>query len=146
MTTEPTQRHEAAPAPQAWVRAALLAGVAYFVIGRVFALPTSHVHEWRLAAWAVSGGVYSAHIAYEHFKLRDSVRLTALRVALGVAIGAFGLAVAGMVHSRSTTSAVRPAWLLALVLWPAFTALPAFLGALVACAVLARLPRSANTD
>jgi hypothetical protein len=45
---------------QAWVRAALLVGVAYFLIGRLFALPSSHVRVWRLAAWVVSGGVYAA--------------------------------------------------------------------------------------
>ena len=131
---------------QAWVRAALLAGVAYFLIGRGFALPSSHVRAWRLAAWVVSGGVYAAHIAYEHFRLGDSPRLAALHVAMGVALGAFGLAVVGMLRSLSTTPAIRPAWLLALVLWPAFTAVPAFLGALLAGTVLRRLPRSAGTQ
>jgi hypothetical protein len=134
------------PGRNAWVRAALLAGVAYFSIGRGFALPSSHVREWRLAAWLVSGVVYAAHIAYEHFRLRDSPRLTALRVAMGVAIGGFTLAVAAMMHSLSNASAIRPAWLLALVLWPAFTALPAFVGALVAGIVLARLTRRADTQ
>ena len=37
-----------------WARVALLAGVAYFVIGRGFALPVDNVHAWRLAAWLVS--------------------------------------------------------------------------------------------
>ena len=128
---------------QAWVRAALLVGVVYFLIGRVFALPADHVQAWRLAAWVVSGGVYAAHIGYERFRLRNSPRLAAAHVALAVAIGAVGLAVAGMIHSLSTTSAIRPAWLLALVIWPAVTAVPAFLVALVAGAVLARLRRSA---
>jgi len=128
---------------QAWVRAALVLGVVYFLIGRVFTLPADHVRVWRLAAWMVSGGVYAAHIGYEHFRLRNSPRLTALHVAVAVAIGAFALAVAGMIHSLSTASTIRPAWLLALVLWPAFTAVPAFIGALVAGAVLSRLPRSA---
>ena len=146
MTPETTQRQAAAPDRQAWIGAALLAGVAYFVIGKVFALPADHARAWRLAAWVVSGGVYAAHIAYEHFRRRDSLRLTASRVALGVALGAFGLAVAGMMHSYSATSAVRPAWLLALVLWPAFTAVPAFVGALIAGAVLARLARSTDTE
>jgi hypothetical protein len=129
---------------QAWVRAALLVGVVYLLIGRLFALPTDHVRVWRLAAWVVSGAAYAAHIGYEHFRLRNSPRVTALHVALAVAIGAIGLAVAGMMHSLSTTSVIRPAWLLALVIWPAVTAVPAFLVALVAGAVLARLPRSAD--
>jgi hypothetical protein len=129
---------------QAWVRAALLVGVVYVLIGRLFALPTDHVRVWRLAAWVVSGAAYAAHIGYEHFRLRNSPRVTALHVALAVAIGAIGLVVAGMMYSLSTTSVIRPAWLLALVIWPAVTAVPAFLVALVAGAVLARLPRSAD--
>ncbi len=130
----------------AWVRAALLLGLVYFVIGRAFTLPANQVHLWRLAAWIVSGGAYAAHIWYEHFRLRNSPRVAALHVAVGVAIGALALAVAGMIHSLSTTSAIRPTWLLALVIWPAVTAVPAFLGALVATIVLLRLPRSADAE
>jgi hypothetical protein len=130
----------------AWVGAALFVGVVYFLIGRLFTLPATHVHGWRLAAWMVSGAAYAAHIGSEHFRLRNSPRATAVHVALAVAIGAFGLAVAGMIHSLSTASAIRPAWLLAMIIWPAVTALPAFLGALVATAMLARLPRSADAE
>jgi lysylphosphatidylglycerol synthetase-like protein (DUF2156 family) len=129
---------------QAWVRAALLFGVVYFVIGRAFAVPVNNVHVWRLAAWIISGIAYATHIWYEHSRLRNSPRSAALHVAVGVAIGAFGLAVAGMIHSLSTTSSIRPVWFLALVAWPAITAVPAFLGALVAAAILRRLPQSAD--
>jgi hypothetical protein len=101
---------------------------------------------WRLAAWLVSGAAYAAHIWYEHFRLRNGPRSTALHAAVAVAIGAIALALAGMIRSVSTTSTLRPAWLLALVLWPAITALPAFLVALVVAALLARLPRSADTN
>lgn len=66
-------------------------------------------------------------------------------VALAVAIGAFGLAVAGMVRSLPTGSGVRPLWLLALVLWPAVTAVPAFLVAWIAGAALTRFPRRPET-
>ena len=116
---------------QAWFLAALLVGVAYGLIGSLFALPASHVHAWRLAAWIVSGAVYAAHIGYEHFKLRSSPRVTALHVAVAVAIGAFALVVEGMLHDLWTASTIRPVWLLALVVLPAVTAVPAFLGGLV---------------
>ena len=130
---------------QPWVRAALLLGAVYFVVGKLFALPTDHVHAWRLAAWIVSAVAYAAHIGYEHFRLRNATGSMALHVAVGVAIGAFALAVAGMIHSLSTAAGIRPVWLLALVLWPAVTALPALLGALVAGALLSRLvPRAAE--
>jgi len=129
-----------------WIRAALLVGLAYLIIGRVFAFPTDHVQMWRLAAWVVSGAVYGAHIWYEHFRLRNPIRTAALHVALAVAIGAFALAVAGMTRSLYTTSAIRPAWLLALLLWPAFTAIPAFLVALAIAALLPRRPEAAGGE
>lgn len=131
---------------QSWVWAALLAGAIYCGVGRVFALPASHVRVWRLAAWVVSGGVYAAHIGYEHFRLRSSPGFTALHAAVAVAIGALGLAIAGMIHSLSIESEIRPAWLLAMVIWPAATAVPAFLGAWVAGAVLARISPRAGAD
>jgi len=131
---------------QTWASAALLFGVAYFLIGRLSTLPADNVRVWRLAAWLASGVVYAAHIGYEHFRMRNSPRPMALHVALAVAIGAIGLAIAGMIHSLSTASAIRPAWLLALVIWPAVTAIPAFLGALAAGAVLARHLPTAPAD
>jgi hypothetical protein len=132
-----------APYRREWIRAAFLVGAVYFLIGRVFA---NHVHAWRLAAWMVSGVAYAAHISYEHFRLRNPPRLAALHVAVAVAIGAFGLAVAGMIHSLSTALTIRPVWLLAIVVWPAVTALPAFLVALVAGAILSRRRRSVDAE
>ena len=58
--------------------------------------------------------------------------------ARSLSIGAIALAVAGMIHTLSSGAGVRPAWL-ALVIWPAVTAVPAFLAALVTEAALARL-------
>ena len=124
---------------QPWIRAALLLGALYLVVGRLFAAPATYVQEWRLAAWMVSGVAFAAHIAYEHFSLRHSPLLLAWHAAVAVAIGAFLLAVAGMIRSVWVTSAVRPAWLLALVLWPAFTAIPAFLVALLVATLLRHL-------
>jgi len=122
--------------PRPWIRAAIFLGVAYIVIGRVFAVPTDHVQAWRLAAWAISGVVYAAHIWYEHFTLRNSPRVAGAHVAMAVAIGGFGLAVAGLIHSLSSGSGIRPAWLIAIVIWPVMLAIPAFLGAYVAGSVL----------
>jgi len=129
---------------QRWIPAAFLVGAVYFLVGRVFAVPVSHLRMWRLIAWAISGGAFAAHIWYEHFKLRSSSRGTAWHVALAVAIGAFGLAVAGMIRSLPTGTGTRPLWLLALVLWPAITAVPAFLVAWIAAVVLSRQTRNAD--
>lgn len=128
-----------APPRPSWFAAALLAAAAYLLIGRLFALPADHVNAWRLAAWGASGVAYAAHIAYEHLRLRNSARVAALHVAAGVAMGAFALAVAGMIHDATTASRIRPAWLLALAAWPAFTALPGFLGALATTTLWSRL-------
>ena len=129
---------------QPWFPVALLVGVVYIFVGRVFAVPATHVQAWRLAAWTVCGLVFAVHIAYEHFKLRHSPRLIALHAAVAVAIGAVLLAVAAMTYSLLVTSAIRPIWFLALVLWPAITAVPAFLVALMVATVLARLRPSAD--
>ena len=69
----------------------------------------------------------------------------ALHIAVAVAIGAFLLAIAGMLHSLLTTLTIGLNWLLALVVWPAVMAIPAFVGAFVAGVVLARLRRGTDT-
>lgn len=121
---------------QRWVRGAVLAGAAYLVIGRVFAAPTEHVRLWRFAAWAVSGVVYAAHIWYELFRLRNPPRASAVHAAVAVALGAFGLAAAVGIRAWLVGSPIPPLWLLALVAWPAVSAVPAFVVALVAAVVL----------
>ena len=129
-----------------WIRDALLVGVVYCAVGRLFATPDTHAQAWRLAAWLVSGAVFAAHIGYEHFKLRNSTRTLAWHAAAAVAIGAFFLAVAAAFHSLSVESTIRPIWLLAFVAWPVITAVPAFVVALVAGAMLARLRRSKDAE
>ena len=125
-----------------WVRTVVLLGIGYALVGIVFAVPTSHVRAWRLAAWAVSAVGYAAHIAYERFRLRNSPGSAALHVALAVALGAFVLAVGANIHSLSAGSVNqhRQLLLLSLGIWPVITALPAFLVALGANLVLGRAP------
>ena len=116
----------------------ILVGLFYALVGIVFAWPSEHVHLWRLAAWAVSAAAYAAHIGYECVRLRTAPRRAALRVAAAVAVGAFGLAVGANLHSLSapSTAAHRQLLLIALAAWPAITAIPAFLVALAAAAIL----------
>ncbi len=128
-----------APRRQRWLRQALLVGVVYFLVGKLFALPADDVRAWRLAAWVVSATVYSAHIGYEYWRMGNSPRSTVLHVSAAVAVGALGLAVAATVNSWLTPSTNQPSqFLLSLVAWPALTALPAFIVAFFAGAVLAR--------
>src|SRR5262245_5761913 len=138
-----------APSHKPWVRAAIIIGIVYMIVGIVFAARANpavpdQTRVIRLAAWVVSAAVYAAHIGYERFRLGASSLVIALHAATAVALGAFMLAVAATVHSV-TVASHAPYWryLLALALWPIITALPAFLVALVAGAVLGRLQRGA---
>ena len=126
---------------QSWVRTAVLLGIGYALVGIVFALPATHVQAWRLGAWVVSLIGYAAHIGYERFRLQNSARSAALHVAFAVALGAFGLAVGANIHSLfiASPSQHRQLLRLSLGIWPVITALPAFLVALAANVVLARV-------
>jgi Na+/melibiose symporter-like transporter len=126
-----------------WVRPAVLVGIAYAVVGIVFARPDTHAQAWRLAAWILSAAGYAAHIAYERLRLRSSTLSAAVHVAAAVAVGAFGLAVGANIHSLSieSTSRHRKLLLLSLGIWPVITALPAFVVALAANVVLSLVRR-----
>jgi hypothetical protein len=112
----------------------------YAAIGIAFAIPVTNVRSWRMAAWVMSAILYAAHVAYERFRLGNSPPSAALHVAVAVALGAFGLALGANIHSLFTDSTQQQHQLLliALAIWPAMTALPAFLIALAVSAVLAR--------
>jgi hypothetical protein len=130
---------------QTWVRMVVLLGIWYALVGIVFAAPASHVQAWRLAAWVLSAIGFAAHIAYERFRLRNSPAAAALHVAVAVALGAFGLPVGANIHSLFIVSSNqhRQLLLLALLLWPLITVVPAFVVALGANLVLARVFGSA---
>ena len=129
------------PRRKSWFGVAMLIGALYGIVGIVFALPSRQVHFWRLSAWVVSAALFAAHIGYEHFCNSASPIATALHAAMAVALGAFLLAVAATIHKMLVVTDA-PYWrfLLALVLWPIITALPAFLVALAVSAALALFP------
>ena len=126
---------------QTWVLPALFLGVAYALVGIVFAIPATHAKAWRWAAWVVCGVGYAAHLAHERFRLHNPPGRTALHLAFAAAVGAFGLAVGANIHSLSapSTGQHRKLLLLALGIWPVITALPAFLVAFCTQLVLARI-------
>ena len=123
----------------------ILVGVVYFVAGIGFGAlagwsASSQMRTiWRLAAWLTSAAAFAAHIGYEHFRLRSSPRTTALHSSVAAALGAFALAVAANLHAQWAASGNHRLLTLALALWPALTAVPAFVVALAAAAVLARM-------
>jgi hypothetical protein len=122
-------------------RAIVLVGVFYAIVGVVFAWPVNHVRAWRLAAWLVSAAAFAVHIGYESFRACAVPSRAAVRVASAVALGAFGLAVSATIHSFVVASSGqhRRLVMLALAIWPIMTGVPAFVVALAAGFVLARL-------
>jgi hypothetical protein len=126
---------------QRWVGVVVLIGVLYALVGVVFAWPANQVRVWRPAAWLVSFALYAGHIGYERVRLRNPPGRAAVHVALAVALGAFGLATGAILHSLAVGSPPqhRRLLFLALVVWPIMTSLPAFLAALIAGWLLARL-------
>jgi len=122
----------------------MLVAVAYVVIGIAFGVLANahHVRLWRLAAWVASAVVAAVQIGYEHQR-GSSARAAALHAAGAVALGAFGLALAANVHWLFAATRGPRSPLLALLVWPVMTAIPAFLVALVVAALVARLSRRA---
>jgi len=127
---------------QLWLRTVILLGAVYLVIGLASSAfagwsPSNQmVVTWRLLAFLTSAVAFAVHIGYEHFRQGSSTLVTALHASMGVAVGAFALAAAANVHGVWVASSHQRALVFALVAWPALTAVPAFVVALVAAAGL----------
>jgi uncharacterized protein (DUF486 family) len=131
-----------------WLRVVILLGVTYLAAGITFgalagwSASNQMRTTWRLAAWLTSAAAFVAHIWYEYFRLRNSPLTTALHASLAAALGAFALAVAANLHAQWTASGNKRLLAIALAVWPALTAVPAFAVALAVAASLARTRRS----
>lgn len=131
-----------------WLRTAILVGAVYFVFGVGFAAlagwsaSTSMRVTWNRLGFVASAVVFAVHIGYEHLRLRNSSLLTASHVSTAVALGAFALAVSANIHGYRVGSSNKRLLAVALVAWPAITAIPAFVVALVAAAGLSLRQRS----
>jgi hypothetical protein len=131
-----------------WLRAVLLLGAVYFVIAIAFgefasrAESNSTRETWNRLAFLASGIAFAVHIGYEHFRLGNSSRVTASHASIAVALGAFALALKANINDLGSASGYRPRMLIALVVWPLLTGVPAFIVALVAAAGLALRRRS----
>ena len=126
----------------------VLLGAVYFVFGVAFAAfagwsaSNSMRVTWNRAGFLASAVAFALHIGYEHFRLRNSPLITASHASVAVALGAFALAVSANVHGYRVGSGNRRLLAFALVAWPAITAVPAFVVALVAAGGLALRRRS----
>ena len=130
-----------------WIRAAILLGAVYFVVGFAFAAFARWAASnqmrvtWNRLAFLISAVAFAVHIVYDHFRLINTARLTAWHTSVAVALGAFGLALSANIHDLGSASGYRPRMLIALVGWPVLTAVPAFFVALVAAAGLTLMRR-----
>jgi len=118
-------------------------GLAYLVIGIATAAlsrgpgPGQIRIMWRWIAWVASAIAFAAQIWYERIRAAVAPARAALRAALAVALGGLLLAVAATNHALRTGSARIVPQLIALVVWPVLLAIPAFLVAWAAAALLA---------
>ena len=125
-----------------WLYAVILFGMVYLVVGVAFPNPSASnkmQFMWRLAAWLTCAVAFAIHIVLEHFRLRNSPSRTALHASVSVALGAFALAAAANIHALTAGTGNQRLLALALVIWPIITGAPAFVVALSAAAVLARV-------
>ena len=125
-----------------WLRLVILFGLVYLAVGVAFPNPTAAnkmQFMWRLGAWLICVLAFVIHIALEHFRFRNSPKRTAFHVSASVSLGAFGLATAANIHALRAGTGNQRLLILALVIWPIITGVPAFIGALIAAALLARL-------
>jgi uncharacterized protein (DUF486 family) len=126
-----------------WFLMVMVLGAAYFVFGVAFAAfaswsgSSSMRETWNRLGFLASAIAFGVHIGYEHFRLRNSPLITASHVSTAVALGAFALAVKANIHGLRVGASNQRLLLFALVAWPAITAVPAFVVALVAAAALA---------
>ncbi len=127
------------------VRVALLMVAVYLVVGLGSAKLAKDAKAqgipWRRLAWFVSAVAFTGHIGYEQFRLRSSGRTVATHASIAAALGALGLAVAANVHGWFVSPDHRGRLAVALVAWPVLIAIPAFVVAIVATAVLKRWSR-----
>jgi hypothetical protein len=135
---------------QSAVRTVLLASIAYVAVGVATAAlagaasSSAGVKGWRLTAWLVSLAVFSIHLAIERYR-HVPHSSAALRVALAVALGAFGVAALGPLRSHWGEPQLVKMAALSLVLWPVLTGVPAFGVALVGGHVVDRLTGRTRT-
>jgi hypothetical protein len=143
-----SRRDSASPTRPAAVRAVLLLGILYCAVGILFGILAGQAASnemrivWRRAAWLVSAIAFGGHIVYDQVRLHGVPRVTALRVSLAAALGAFGLAVAANIHAQSVAADQRsPILVPSLAIWPVMTAVPAFVVGLVSATLLRRVRR-----
>lgn len=100
---------------QRWLSTAILVGVIYLAVGFISATLAGTAASdqmrfiWRWFAFVISAVAFAAHVAYEHFRVRNTARPTAWHTSVAVAFGAFGLALMANIHDLSSASGLPAA-------------------------------------
>ena len=118
-----------------WIAAVLAFATVYLAVGVLFPNPPAGnptQFAWRLAAWLTCAVAFVTHVGLEDLRFRNSPTGTAFHAAMAVALGAFGLAGAANVHALLSGAGNGRLLAIALAVWPAMTAVPAFLVAFAA--------------
>src|SRR4051812_1969589 len=107
-------------------------GAGYLIIGRASgaaaaAASTQHdLENWRRMAFIVSAIAFAVHFGLAYRRDGAPPFRTALQCASAVGLGAFGLAVAALIHDHEAGRHTQLLGL-SLVLWPLLMGVPAFL-------------------
>jgi uncharacterized membrane protein len=143
------REHMNSSSQSVWARMVILIGAIYFVVGYVFAKFAGMVAfnqsrlTWNRLAFIVCAVAFAFHIAYEHYRVRSTAKITAWHTGLAAALGGLMLAVAANIHDLGSASGYRSRLLIALVVWPLLTGVPAFILALLTAAGLTVIRRRA---
>src|SRR5258708_38470709 len=114
-----------------WLRAVILLGAVYFVLGIGFAAlagsagSNSLRENWNRLGFLASAIAFALHIGFEHFRLLNSPLKTATHVSSAVALGALALAVRANIHGVIVGTSNQRLLVVALIAWPLITAVPA---------------------
>lgn len=126
-----------------WYRVAGVVALAYVTVGLgtvalTHALPSGRwTFAIRVTSWLVSAVVFLIHIIHET-RFRSSLSRSALHAAAAVVLATEALALVATVRlARAGT--MRPAMLVALVVWPLLTGVVSFLVGSILAAVLLRM-------
>lgn len=124
-----------------WLGRALIYALIYIIVGVVFAQLAFHsgmlgARFWRLAAWLASAIAFGAHLQHERVTSARTIVAAGLHAATAAALGAFGLALAAIVH-RQAAGLPRSGLLgAALIIWPVITFIPALLVGMAAATLM----------
>jgi len=127
-----------------WKRV-MLVGLIYFALGIISALVSNPLKSEfiqamiRVSIFFVGLAVYYYSLHLEITRYNGGIKSSALLTSCAVAVGTFLLAAYAIGMEWWETSGVRTSLLIALIVWPAATSVPAFIMSLLLGYVIVRI-------